>query len=72
MQSYGTPGGIDYSEQRTTPPVGAPPATKPANSQFGVEQNQVGETMANLTEKAQADLRNKVGLQRTGGYDNGA
>lgn len=69
MQSFNQPGGVDYSEQRTVPPVGAPPAVKPAASQFGVEDNQVGMTVATLEQKAAADLAAKIGFQATSGYN---
>jgi hypothetical protein len=65
MRSYETPGGIDYSAQRTTAPVSA---ANPVQSvgQFGVERNQVGVTMPDLAAKAQADLANKVSVQKDG------
>jgi hypothetical protein len=66
MRDFATPGGIDYSERRTTPPLTTADAVKNADGQFGVERNQVGSTMPDLTAKAQADLANKVSVQRNG------
>jgi hypothetical protein len=66
MREFATPGGIDYAEQRTTPPTTTADAVKNADSQFGVENNQVGSTMPDLTAKAQADLANKASVQKDG------
>lgn len=66
MRDFATPGGIDYSEQRTTPPTTTADAVKDAESQFGIEDNQVGKTVPDLATKAQADLANKVAVQRNG------
>jgi hypothetical protein len=66
MRDFAIPGGLDYSERRTTPPLTTADAVKDADSQFGVEHNQVGKTVPDLAAKAQVDLVNKVSVQRNG------
>lgn len=65
MRDYQTPDNINYETPRTTSPVSTADSVKGVG-QFGVEQNQVGQTVPDLTAKAMADLRNKVAVQRNG------